>query len=55
MSWREFERLVGEAYRRLGYVVNVVGQGGADGGVDLVLIRPREKILVQCKQWRANS
>ncbi|WP_396901428.1 restriction endonuclease [Burkholderia anthina] len=55
LSWREFERLVGEAYRRLGYVVNVVGQGGADGGVDLVLIRPREKILVQCKQWRANS
>ncbi|ONC41633.1 hypothetical protein AQ914_18260 [Burkholderia pseudomallei] len=55
LSWREFERLVGEAYRRLGYVVDVVGQGGADGGVDLVLMRPGEKVLVQCKQWRANS
>ncbi|MDR8882336.1 restriction endonuclease [Burkholderia multivorans] len=55
LSWREFERLVGEAYRRLGYVVDVVGQGGADGGVDLVLMRPGEKVLVQCKHWRANS
>lgn len=55
LSWREFERLVGEAYRRLGYVVDVVGQGGADWGVDLVLMRRGEKILVQCKQWRANS
>ena len=29
------------------------GRGGADGGVDLVLRKGREKFLVQCKQWRA--
>jgi restriction system protein len=53
MSWREFEVLVGEAFRRQGYGVVETGGGGADGGVDLVLTRDREKYLVQCKQWKA--
>ena len=57
MSWREFEMLVGQAFRLQGYQVIETGGGGADGGVDLVLSRPgkngSEKFLVQCKQWRA--
>lgn len=53
MSWREFETLVGEAYRLQGYRVTETGGGGADGGVDLVLMKGREKFLVQCKQWKA--
>ena len=57
MSWREFEMLVGEGFRLLGYRVAETGGGGADGGVDLVLSKPGmnggEKLLVQCKQWRA--
>lgn len=57
MSWKEFELLVGEAFRRQGYKVVETGGGGADGGVDLVLSKPgqngTEKLLVQCKQWRA--
>lgn len=57
MRWQEFEMLVGEGFRRLGYQVVETGGGGADGGVDLVLSRPAqngsEKVLVQCKQWRA--
>lgn len=53
MSWREFEVLVGEAFRLQGYVVTETGGGGADGGVDLVLRRDRETHLVQCKQWKA--
>lgn len=52
MTWREFELLVGEAFRQ-GYQVAEVGGGGADGGVDLVLRKDREKFIVQCKQWRA--
>lgn len=52
VSWQEFELLVGEAYRRKGYHVAEFGGGGADGGIDLVLSRNGEKILVQCKQWR---
>lgn len=50
LSWREFEQLVGEAYRRQGYVVEETG-GTADGGVDLVLRKAGETTLVQCKQW----
>jgi restriction system protein len=53
MSWQQFERLVGEAFRLQGYRVMETGGGGADGGVDLVLNKDGEKHLVQCKQWRA--
>lgn len=53
MSWREFEMLVGEAFRLEGFHVAETGSGGADGGVDLVLTRNRESFLVQCKQWKA--
>ena len=55
LSWREFEMLVGEAFRRQGYVVEETGLGGADGGVDLVLYQGGRKSLVQCKQWRARQ
>lgn len=55
LDWREFENLVAEAYRRLGYSVEVTGGGGADGGIDLVLRRAAELLLVQCKHWRSNS
>jgi restriction system protein len=53
MSWREFEMLVGEAFRLNGFSVVETGGGGADGGVDLVLSKGNEKFLVQCKQWKA--
>jgi restriction system protein len=53
MTWREFEMLVGEAFRRKGYMVSETGGGGADGGVDLVLSKDGEKFLVQCKKWKA--
>ena len=49
MSWREFEMLVGEAFRIQGYKVEETGGGGADGGVDLVLTKAGERFLVQCK------
>lgn len=55
MSWRDFELVVGEAFRRRGFSVVETDGGGADGGVDLVLANGREKYLVQCKHWRASS
>lgn len=55
MSWREFEMAVGEGFRQRGYQVEETGGAGADGGVDLVLRKDREKYLVQCKQWRAQK
>lgn len=55
MSWREFEMLVGEAFRLQGYAVVETGGGGADGGVDLELRKDRELHLVQCKQWKTYT
>jgi restriction system protein len=53
LDWKKFEQLVGEAFRRKGYLVSETGQGGADGGIDLRLRKGSEVFLVQCKQWRA--
>lgn len=53
MSWREFELLVGEAFRLQGYKVTEQGGARPDGGVDLVLSKGNETFLVQCKQWKA--
>ena len=52
LSWREFEMLIGEAFRCQGYEVLENGGGGADGGIDLVLHGRGGKTLVQCKQWK---
>ncbi len=52
MSWRQFEQLSGEAFRRQGYAVEETGLGGADGGIDLILRKNGQITLVQCKQWQ---
>jgi hypothetical protein len=54
LTWREFEMLVGEAFRVQGYSVTETA-GSADGGVDVVLRKDSEKYFVQCKQWRAHT
>ncbi|MET3652927.1 restriction endonuclease [Dyella japonica] len=54
MDWRTFETLVGEAFRRQGYTVEESGQGGADGGKDLLLRKGGLTTIVQCKQWRSQ-
>ncbi len=55
ISWQEFEELVSEAYRRKDYTVTETGGGGADDGVDLILKKKGEKLLVQCKHWRMEK
>ncbi|WP_319549516.1 restriction endonuclease [Desulfogranum marinum] len=52
ISWQQFEVLIGEHFRREGYLVKETGPG-ADGGVDLVLRKGGGKYLVQCKHWKA--
>lgn len=54
MSWREFEMLTGEAFRRQGYTIQETGLGGADGGIDLILRKAGKTTLVQCKQWKTQ-
>ncbi len=55
LSWKEFEDVVAEFYRREGYEVREQLGGGADGGVDLSLARAGERFLVQCKRWKGKQ
>ena len=55
LSWREFEELVAEAFRREGYNVVENVKAGADGGVDIRLRKDGELFLVQCKSWNRNK
>lgn len=55
MDWRDFERLIGEGFRRRGYQTLETGRGGPDGGLDLLLAKDCERFLVQCKHWRASA
>lgn len=52
LSWSHFESLIGEAYRRQGYSVSRPSGNGPDGGIDLVLRKDGNTLLVQCKQWK---
>ena len=54
ISWRQFEMLAGEAFRRRGYAIQETGLGGADGGIDLILRKDGKTTLVQCKQWKTQ-
>lgn len=54
-GWRQFEQLVGEAFRRQGYAVEETGLGGPDGGIDLILHKDGRRTLVQCKQWKRQQ
>jgi restriction system protein len=55
LKWREFEEFIGEAYRRQGYEVEERGGSGPDGGIDLILRKKDETVLVQCKHWEAEQ
>ena len=52
LEWDQFELLVGEIFRRQGYVIELSAALGADGGIDLMLRRDGENIPVQCKHWK---
>ncbi len=54
LTWREFEELVAQHFRELGYTA-ATNTPGPDGGIDIKLTKGRELFLVQCKQWRATK
>lgn len=55
ISWKEFEDLTAEVFRRKGYRVVERGGNGPDGGVDVELRIGADKYLVQCKQWKTTK
>lgn len=52
INWQEFELLIGEHFRKLGFTVHET-PSGPDGGIDLILKKNHEKYLVQCKHYKA--
>lgn len=55
LSWRQFEKLVGEVFRRQGYLVLGNPSVGDDGGIDLRLRKNGQITFVQCKHWKSKS
>jgi restriction system protein len=55
LSWKEFEELIAEAYRHKGYSVIENYKSGPDGGIDLVLKKSGNHVLVQCKRWKSQK
>jgi restriction system protein len=55
LSWRQFESLVSEAFRRKNFLVPDNIEDGPDGGVDLRLRKNGQVVFVQCKHWKARS
>jgi restriction system protein len=55
LSWQDFERLLGEYFRRNGFYVIQKGGAAPDGGIDIQLRKGGETYLVQCKHWRAYN
>jgi restriction system protein len=49
LSWRDFQHLVGDGFRRQAYAVEVRSTAARAGGIDLVLTNGDRKILVQCR------
>ncbi|MDB5924162.1 MAG: hypothetical protein JWN13_3098 [Betaproteobacteria bacterium] len=53
LHWLEFEKLVAEAFSRIGYTVTPGPGSSSAGEINLVATTANERILVQCKHWRA--
>lgn len=53
LDWLPFEQLVSGLYNTLGYGVKRFAGPHADGGIDLLLLKNKDKTLVQCKHWKA--
>jgi restriction system protein len=47
LSWRDFEFLVGEYFRRRGFSVEKTKTN-----IDLIARKDREKYVIQCQQWK---
>lgn len=55
LSWREFESLLSEAFRRHGFAVEHTGGTSPDGGIDQRLTKAGAVTLVQCKHWKSQQ
>lgn len=52
LSAYEFERYIGEHFRRRGFAITPRGGRGPDGGVDVLVEKDGLVLIVQCKHWK---
>lgn len=52
LTWRDFEFLISEWFKKQGYQTTQLGGNGADGGVDVELRKDGSLYLVQCKHYK---
>jgi restriction system protein len=55
LSGRDFERMIGEAFRRRGFQVAGFGMRAVCGAADLALLKSGERFLVHCQDWRKRE
>ena len=53
----EYEKFIGKKYEELGFkvVYNGIKKGIYDNGIDLIVKKRNQHILVQCKSWKDNK
>lgn len=54
---KDYEKFIYEHYKQCGYKVYDNGKinGKKDGGIDLIAIKEKEIIFIQCKNWKENT
>lgn len=52
IDWFQFEKVVSAIYEVRGCKVRRLGGAKPDGGIDLVVEKDGERLVVQCKHWR---
>lgn len=53
INWRKFEQLTAQFYSNEGFSVEL-GKGRKDGGIDVILKKDDNIIIIQCKRWENN-
>lgn len=53
INWRKFEQLTAQFYSNEGFSVEL-GKGRKDGGIDVILKKDDNIIIIQCKRWESN-
>lgn len=54
---KEYEDFISRHYRDCGYVVyeNGLNNGRKDGGIDLVAVKEKDIVFIQCRNWSESS
>ncbi len=53
LSWKDFEFLISEYFKKQNFRVDLIDAQGADGGIDIKLFKEDALYLVQCKHYKA--